>query len=68
MSLEPVAPDEELPLVEPLPLVLPEAESPLCDAPVLLDADSSSPLPQPTASAPTINMTGPIVNSFLISI
>ena len=70
ISLEPVEPDEELPLeplVDPLPLALP-AESPLCEAPLLLVAVSSSPLPQPTASAPTINITGPIVNSFLISI
>lgn len=74
ISLEPVEPDEELPL-EPLvdPLLLappPNDGSLLCEAPLLLLPleSASSPLPQPTARAPTINMTGPIVNSFLISI
>ena len=68
ISLEPVEPEDELPLE---PLVEPPADgSLLCEAPLLLLPlePPSSPLSQPTASAPTINMTGPIVNSFLISI
>lgn len=70
MSLEPVDPDDELPL-EPLPLAPPADGSLLCEAPLLLlplEPALSPLLPQPTARAPTINMTGPIVTSFLISI
>ena len=65
ISLEPVEPEDELPLAPP------DEVSLLCEAPLLLlpaEPASSPPLSQPTANAPTINMTGPRVNSFLISI